>query len=146
MHDTANHRGVIYPWQCDQMSHLNVMWYMNRFDEASWTFIGRIGLTPMYIRDSDCGPAVVRHVLSYNREVLAGDIIEITTELLELGHRSLRFLNAMRVLGSDDVVADCETTAVHFDRQTRRSKPWPKEIRSQAAKWLRTHPPKPAGG
>lgn len=22
------HRGVVYPWQCDHMGHLNVMWYV----------------------------------------------------------------------------------------------------------------------
>ena len=27
------YRGVVYPWQCDHMGHMNVMWYAGKFDE-----------------------------------------------------------------------------------------------------------------
>ena len=30
------YRGTVYPWQCDHMGHMNVMWYVGKFDEASW--------------------------------------------------------------------------------------------------------------
>ena len=29
-------RGTVYPWQCDHMNHMNVMWYVGKFDEATW--------------------------------------------------------------------------------------------------------------
>ncbi|MGH9642004.1 MAG: thioesterase family protein [Terriglobales bacterium] len=44
-------RGVVYPWQCDHMGHMNVMWYTGKFDEASWHLFGHVGLTPSYLRD-----------------------------------------------------------------------------------------------
>jgi hypothetical protein len=28
------YRGVVYPWQCDHMGHMNVMWYK---ENNSWT-------------------------------------------------------------------------------------------------------------
>src|SRR5215470_11750022 len=28
-------RSVVYPWQCDHMGHMNVMWYTGKFDEAT---------------------------------------------------------------------------------------------------------------
>ena len=40
------HRGVVYPWQCDQMGHMNVMWYVGKFDEATWQMFAQMGLTP----------------------------------------------------------------------------------------------------
>ena len=32
------YRGTIYPWHCDHMGHMNVMWYVGKFDEATWQF------------------------------------------------------------------------------------------------------------
>jgi acyl-CoA thioester hydrolase len=25
-------RGTVYPWRCDHMGHMNVMWYVGKFD------------------------------------------------------------------------------------------------------------------
>ncbi len=136
MIEEMNHRGVIYPWQCDQMGHMNIMWYVGKFDEASWTFVGRLGLTAAYMRESNCGPAVVNHNISYRREMLAGDLIEITSRLLEIGERSIRFVNEMRNAVSGETTATCETTAVHFDRGIRKSTPWPHDIRTAATQRL----------
>ena len=29
-------RGTVYPWHCDHMNPMNVMWYGGKFDEATW--------------------------------------------------------------------------------------------------------------
>ena len=36
-------RSVIYPWHCDHMGHMNVMWYVGKFDEATWHFLAAVG-------------------------------------------------------------------------------------------------------
>ena len=28
------YRGTVYPWHCDHMGHMNVMWYVGKFDET----------------------------------------------------------------------------------------------------------------
>jgi acyl-CoA thioester hydrolase len=35
MPDVLTYRGTIYPWHCDHMGHMNVMWYVGKFDEAT---------------------------------------------------------------------------------------------------------------
>ena len=40
------YRGVVYPWHCDHMGHMNVMWYVGKFDEGTWQFMAAIGATP----------------------------------------------------------------------------------------------------
>jgi acyl-CoA thioesterase FadM len=30
------YRGTVYPWHCDHIGHMNVMWYVGKFDEATW--------------------------------------------------------------------------------------------------------------
>jgi len=37
--------GLVYPWHCDHMGHMNVMWYTGKFDEASWALLARFGMT-----------------------------------------------------------------------------------------------------
>ena len=39
------YRGTVYPWQCDHMGHMNVMWYVGKFDEATWQFMASLGLS-----------------------------------------------------------------------------------------------------
>ena len=44
MASEATYRGTVYPWQCDHVGHMNVMWYVGQFDEANWNLLARIGL------------------------------------------------------------------------------------------------------
>ena len=75
----ATYRGTVYPWQCDHVGHMNIMWYVGKFDEANWNFFARLGLTPTYLRESGRGMAAVQQNISCKRELLAGDIVEITS-------------------------------------------------------------------
>src|SRR5690349_9906137 len=72
MQTGATYRGTVYPWQCDHMGHMNIMWYVGKFDEANWNLFARIGLTSGYLRDSGRGMAGVQQNISYQRELFAG--------------------------------------------------------------------------
>ena len=53
--------------------------------------VAQIGLTPSYLRESGRGMAAVQQNISYKRELLAGDIVEIRSRVLELREKVLRF-------------------------------------------------------
>ena len=38
-----SYRGAVYPWHCDHMGHMNVMWYVGKFDEATWNLFAQTG-------------------------------------------------------------------------------------------------------
>jgi acyl-CoA thioester hydrolase len=134
--EEATYRGTVYPWQCDHVGHMNIMWYVGKFDEADWNLFARIGLTPSYLRDSGSGMAAVQQNITYKRELLAGDIVEIKSSLLEIRERSIRFRHEMRNAETGEVAAVCEITAVHMDRKARKSAPFAETIRRTAAKLL----------
>jgi len=115
------YRGLVYPWHCDHVGHMNVMWYVGKFDEASWNLFAHIGLTPSYLRDSRRGMAAVQQNIAYRQELLAGDIVEVKSHVLEIRDKTLRFVHEMRNAETDAVAARCELTAVHIDRQIRKS-------------------------
>jgi acyl-CoA thioester hydrolase len=134
--EEATYRGAVYPWQCDHIGHMNIMWYVGKFDEANWNLFARVGLTPSYLRDSGSGMAAVQQNITYKRELLAGDIVEIKSSLLEIRERSIRFRHEMRNAETGEVAAVCEITGVHMDRQARKSAPFADTIRRTAAKLL----------
>ena len=136
MRAEATYRGTVYPWHCDHIGHMNVMWYVGKFDEANWNLIARIGLTPTYLRQSGCGMAAVQQNISYKRELLAGDIIEVTSCVIEVGNKSVRFLHEMRNAETGEVAATCEITGVHMDRKARKSAAFPEEVRVAAMRYL----------
>jgi acyl-CoA thioester hydrolase len=130
MQSAATYRGTVYPWQCDHVGHMNIMWYVGKFDEANWNLFARIGLTPTYLRESGRGMAGVQQNITYRSELLPGDIVEIKSVMLEIGGKSIRFRHEMRNAETGEIAAVCEITAVHLDRQARKSVPFPDAVRT----------------
>ena len=112
------YRGAVLPWHCDEMGHMNVMWYVGKFDEATRHLFGAIGITPAFMRDNDRGMAAVEQTIQYKRELLAGDIVTITSAVLEIKDRVIRFTHEMHKADTDELAAD------EIDQATaRRAKP-----------------------
>ena len=132
MQQEATYRGTVYPWQCDHVGHMNIMWYVGKFDEANWNLFARLGLTPSYLRQSGRGMAAVEQNVTYRRELLAGDIIEITSVVLEVRDKAIRFRHDMRNGETGDIAAICEFTGVHMDRRARKAVPFTADIRTAA--------------
>ncbi len=131
------YRGTVYPWHCDQVGHMNVMWYVGKFDEATWNLFALIGLTPSYLRDNARGMAAVQQNISYRRELLPGDVVEVESRVLSIGEKVIRFEHEMRNGETGEVAATCELTAVHLDRDSRRACPFPEAIRGAAGERIR---------
>ena len=131
--DPITYKGCVYPWQCDQIGHMNIMWYVGKFDEANWNFFARLGLTPTYLRESGRGMAAVQQNISYKRELLAGEIVEIHSRFLEVRDKALRFVHEMRNAETGEVAAICEITAVHIDRHARKAVALPAVVRDAAS-------------
>ena len=123
------YRGTVYPWHCDHMNHMNVMWYVGKFDEATWNLFAELGITPTYMREQKRGMAGVQQNTTYKEELFAGDVIEVRSRVLEVRDKVIRFLHEMRNIEKGTVAATSEITAVHLDRQTRKSSPFPTAIR-----------------
>ena len=92
----------------------------------------RIGLTPSYLRGDRFGMAGVQQNFTYKQEAFAGDVIEIRSHLLEFAERRLRVRHDMHNVEQGTLVASCDLTAVHLDRQAHKSCPFPDAIRAIA--------------
>lgn len=126
------YRGTVYPWHCDHMGHMNVMWYVGKFDEASWQLFARLGLTPAVLREAGRGMAAVEQQIAYRRELVAGDLVCVRSRVLEVRDKVLRFEHEMVNETSGEVAATTTLTAVHLDAQARRAVALDPAVRERA--------------
>lgn len=128
MQPLLTYRGAVYPWHCDQMGHMNVMYYVGKFDEATWQLFGALGITGTHLRETESGLAAVQQNLSYKKELFAGSVIDIFSRVVSIRDKTIVFIHEMRDVESDALAATCEITAVHIDRHTRKAAPFPDRI------------------
>ncbi|TMH67848.1 MAG: thioesterase [Betaproteobacteria bacterium] len=126
------YRGAVYPWHCDHMGHMNVMWYVGKFDEATWQFFALLGLTAEFLRRNRRGMAAVEQRIAYQRELYAGDVITVGTGALEVCDRVIRFVHEMRNGTSGDVAAVTVLTGVYLDTAVRKASAFPQEVKERA--------------
>ncbi len=132
------YRGVVHPWHCDHMGHMNVMWYSGKFDEATWNLFAELGITADYLRTASRGMAAVEQHITYQRELFPGDTVTVHTELLEVRDKVLKARHTMRV-GSGETSAVMVLTAVHLDTGgPRRATPIPPAVLKTARDLLPT--------
>ncbi len=130
--DRLTYSGVVQSWHCDHMGHMNVTWYVAKFDEATWSFFARLGLTRSYMQENRCGMAAVEQNLKYLRELYAGDVVEIRTRMLELRERVVRFRHEMTLAGTGTLAATADMTTVHLDTVRRKAMAFPAAVREAA--------------
>lgn len=125
------YRGVVYPNQLDHMDHMNVQWYTAKFDEATWHLFSAVGITSRYIHDQQRGMAALEQTTRYKSEVVAGDLLVIKSEILEVKEKTLRFLHTMYNAETEKEVATSELLGVHLDRTKRKSCLFPPDIKAK---------------
>ena len=125
------YRGAVYPWHCDHMGHMNVMWYTGKFDEASWSLLARVGLTRSFLTGRGHGLAAVQQNITYKRELKAGDIVSIGSGVLDVQDKIVRIFHEMRNEETHEVAAFATITGVYMDLRTRRAIQIPVETAEQ---------------
>jgi acyl-CoA thioester hydrolase len=133
MNAFPTYQGAVYPWQCDHMGHMNVMWYVGKFDEATWNFFAACGLTRAFLEANGRGMAAVEQVINYKKELMAGDTVAVQSTALEVKDKVLRFSHEMRNTQSGEVAATTILTAVFLDTAARKAIPFPADIRARIA-------------
>ena len=126
------YRGAVYPRHLDHMGHMNIQFYIAKFDAAVWHLFDRIGVTADYIRTHNRGMAAVEMNVRYLKELGAGDLVSVRSGVLKVGGPTLDLVQEMRLGEAGELAAVMRVTAVHLDREARRAVPFPKEIAARA--------------
>ena len=136
------YRGAVYPWHCDHQGHMNVMWYVGKFDEATWNLFALLGFGGSELRAQGSAMVAVEQHLQYKRELFAGDVVRIESRLLDLGAKTIEFLHEMRHGVTGELCATSRLVGVHIDAQARKARPLPEALAARAREMLAS--PEPA--
>jgi acyl-CoA thioester hydrolase len=131
------YKGVAHPWLCDVMGHMTTRHYMAMFDDASYHLLAEIfDWSGVSVADDVLGWADVRHVIEYQAEVAAGDILEIRGGLSKVGNKSITACYEMTNLSKKELAATLESTSVYFDTTARKAVVLPPKFRARAGEHL----------
>lgn len=130
-------KAVAHPWECDVIGHLTTRFYVAMFDDASYHFLFAVfGWSGATDETGETGWVDVRHVIEYQAEVSAGDVLEVRASLVKIGTKSITARYEMINLGKDEVAATMECIYVLFDMQARTGLSLSDQLREAASKHL----------
>ena len=105
-----------------------MMYYVGKFDEATWNLFCELGITFSYLKENQRAMAAVEQNLKYMQELHAGDNISINSHVVEVRSKAVRFTHEMIKVETGSPCATCEITAVHMDGVARKAVAFPDEL------------------
>jgi len=131
------YKGVSHPALCDIMGHMTTRHYMAMFDDGSYHFLHEaFGWTAAIAKTEQIGWADVRHVIDYQAEISAGDLLEITAQLVKVGNKSITVIYSMHNRSRTEIAATLESSSVYFDLLAREAIPITESMRTAASDYL----------
>jgi acyl-CoA thioester hydrolase len=115
---------------------LSLFGFVNRFSTANLVNMNAAGMTSTYMRGQNRGFATYETRLErFGPAPALGEMVGISSGILELGKSSVKILHEMR-LQRGRRVARYYQAGVHFDLEARRSAPLPDELRANASRQM----------
>jgi len=117
------HRETVHPDWVDYNGHMNVAYYVLVFDHATDTFLDEIGLDTAHREATGNSVFVAEAHVTYEKEVMDGDKLRITTQVLDVDAKRMHIFHRMHANGSDEVVATNELMILGVNLASRRVAP-----------------------
>lgn len=134
------HRAQVQPDWIDGNGHMNVAYYVLAFDQALDQFCAPpIDIGWDYVRRTNYSTFVLEMHVTYLREVMAGDPLAFTLQLLDFDAKRLHYF--MRLYHRDQkyLAATSEQVMLHVSLASRRAAPWPEAATGQLAALFEHH-------
>lgn len=123
--------------QMERYGHLNIVQYVQMFDDASFHMWEEMGISYENLL-TDYGVHTVAGEIKtvFFKELLAGDPVIISGNISRLGQKSVTFTLSMEHERTGDMHARYEMVHVFFDPKSRKSAPMPEGLRKILSQYL----------
>lgn len=122
---------VIQPQWLDYNDHLNVAYYVLIFDRAGEALVSTLGLGEEVTRKTGISWAVVENHITYDREVVLGQTVDIGMQLVDFDRKRLHLYFEMYVTGDKGyLAATLEQMVMCIDLNIRRSTLLPEQVQT----------------
>ena len=137
---------AVEPEWVDYNGHMNLAYYVLAFDKATDNFYDQLGIGLDYRAREDSSMFTLGINVDYLREVFVGEELCISTQLLAVDNKRLRYIHQMHQGGDDKPVALNECLAIHVNMSRRKSTAFPAVTVSRINKAMaaQSHLPLPA--
>ncbi len=133
------YKGEVLPEWIDANDHMNLAYYTVLFDYATDALFDAIGIGRQYKDRTGNGTFVVETHNLYERELLLGDRVRVSTQILGLDGKRLHLAHQMFMIGNAQRAATQELMYLHVDLATRRVTPFPDAVRERVAAAAAAH-------
>lgn len=132
----CTYKGAVQTFECDSNRHMNVMYYINKFELAGRNMSMEMGINKAFMEPLNIGIAVVEHQVLYKREVFEDDIIHVYSHVKECADKVFTVFHEMYNAETKDLSATMVAKLVMFDMIERKAVSIPPEIRETISKLL----------
>jgi acyl-CoA thioester hydrolase len=123
----------------DYNGHMNVAYYVLVFDHATDAFWNYLGIGEDYLKCTNNSTFALESHVTYQGELLCGDPVRVTSQLLGLDAKRIHSLHRMYHAEKGYLASTLECVSLHVSLTTRRAAPFPEDRRAFLARVLAAH-------
>jgi len=123
-------------WETDSNRHMNVMYYVNKFEHAGRTFNLDLGLLEI-MNKGKIGIVVLEQKLNYYQEVFEDDVLYVESSVIDIGTKAYTLFHEMYNGGTKELVSTMRVVLTLFDQVERKAVVFPKAQKERLLKLIK---------
>ena len=135
MKKILTYQGAVMTWECDSNRHMNVMYFVNKFEHAGRNFGHHMGFSKLG-QDDKVGIVALEQKIKYFKEVFEDDLLFVESSLVGIGGKAFTIFHEMYNTESKELVSTMEVVLALFDKLNRKALPFPEERKLLLLKML----------
>jgi len=132
------HARRVPPEWVDYNGHVHESRYLQLFADATDALLGVLGIDAGYLADGGSYFTVETH-LSHLRQLVAGDRVHVTTQVLDADDKRLHVFHVLLRDREAEPLATAEQMLLHVDTASGRAAPSREPVRERVAELARCH-------
>ena len=125
-------RGGVNTWECDEMGHMNVRFYVVKAMEGLAGIAARLGLPQVFTPHASSTLLVREQHIRFLREAHAGAALHMVGGVVEMGESEARILQLLIHSRTGEIAASFQTVIAHATARDGLAFPWPARSRQRA--------------
>lgn len=129
---TTTWAGDCSAWECDELGHLNMSFYFDKFEQARMGLFIRLGLTDAFKPGAQSTVRNREAHIKYLAEARPGSPLRVESALIDLREADAQVAHVMYHINGK-VAATLVETVEHIYNRTQAAFSWPSRLRNRAS-------------
>jgi acyl-CoA thioester hydrolase len=125
-------RGGVNTWECDEMGHMNVRFYVVKAVEGLAAMAALLGLPDAFTEQANSTLLVREQHIRFLKEAHAGSVLHMVGGVVEMGEDDARLIQLLVHSATGEIAASFQTVVAHVTPREGRPFPWPARARQRA--------------